>query len=135
MTDLRSWLVPTLAGPFTTLWTLTILMLLLIGAGSMRIFGFDADTWAMALFLSGAFASGLFMFLAIADVVLLSRGLRKLPTGFRAFRSAALAPFGFYAVSLIPVPVTSLFVAVLWAAAAMALGAFSVRWLLGEPVA
>ncbi len=134
MTDLRSWLVPTLAGPFATMWTLTILALLLIGQGAIRIFGFDLDTWAMALFLSGAFASGLFVFLAIADVVLLSTKSRRLPTGGAAFKSAALAPFAFWAVSLLPVPVTSLFAAVLWAVTAMALSAFAIRWLLGKPV-
>lgn len=134
MTDLRSWLVPTLAGPFVTMWTLTILALLLIGQGAIRIFGFDLDTWAMALFLSGAFASGLFVFLAIADVVLLATKRRELPTGRTAFKSAALSPFAFYTVSLLPVPVTSLFVAILWAVTAMALAAFGIRWLLGTPI-
>ena len=134
MTDLRSWLVPTLAGPFVTMWTLTILALLVIGEGTIRILGFDLDTWAFALFLSGAFASGLFMWLAIADVVLLSTKRRRLPTGRAAFVSAASAPFGFYAVTMLPIPVSSLFGAVVWAVVAMAVGAFGVRWLYGKPI-
>ncbi len=134
MTDLRPWLVPTLAGPFVTMWTLTILALLLIGDGALRVFGFDLDTWAMAFFLSGAFASGLFVFLAIADVVLLATKRRAVPTGSAAFKSAALSPFAFWAVSLLPIPVTSLFVAILWAVTAMALSAFAIRWLLGKPI-
>ena len=75
MTSLKPWLVPTLVGPFATMWSLTTVMFV-IGA-QMTIFGERLDSWALAMLLTGFVAAGLVVSLLVADVILLAMKLRQ----------------------------------------------------------
>ncbi len=129
MTSLRPWLLPTLTGPFLTTWGITAVLLLLTGQAT--VLGHRLDTWSLAMLLASAFAAGLVVMLITADVVLLRARMRRIPTGGDAWLSSLLCPMIMWGLWLVPVPVHSLFTAIVWLAATIAGAAFLSRLAFG----
>ena len=95
MTDFTPWLRPTLLGPFVTTWAFVTLGHL--GSGSSFLehvlpFGERLDGWLVGMLVMSFFAAMIVVGLLTADLALLRAGLRKLPTGGRAWLSALVAP-------------------------------------------
>jgi hypothetical protein len=133
MTSFRPWLVPTLVGPFATMWTLVTLAFLL--AGQAQILGERLDTWAVAMLITGFLAAGHVVALLVADVLLLGLKLRRLPTGGRAWASSMLSPFALQLLWMLPVPVESFFGLAVWIAVSMLAAVTLVRLAFGTPPA
>lgn len=131
MTSFRPWLVPTLVGPFATMWSLTTVLFLLFGRA--QILGERLDAWAVAMLLTGFIAAGHVVALLVADLTLLRLGLRRLPVGGRAWGSSMASPFALQVLMMIPVPVETLFGLAVWIVSAMLGAAFGVRVLMGSP--
>lgn len=133
---LSRWARGTLLGPMITVW---ILITLAAGAESLgslaELVGLDGrftDEWWLAMLLGSFWASTLAVSLVAVDVALLRVKLRRLPTGFRCWFGALLAPF---AVALwqiaLPGP-SSIPMLVGLTAATFVLAALSVRVLFGR---
>jgi hypothetical protein len=129
MTKLRPWLVPTLVGPFATLWTLTTLLIVL--AGHVRLLGERLDGWALAMFLTGFIAAGQVVSLLIADVALLALRLRRLPLGGRAWASSLVCPLFLYGATMFTPPLESVALLVAWLGACFLGSAAAARLLFG----
>ena len=132
MTSFRSWLVPTIVGPFATMWSLTTLAFLLFGRA--QILGEQLDAWAVAMLVTGFIAAGHVVALLVADLVLLRARLRQLPTGGRAWLSSMASPFALQVMLMLVPPVESVPVLVLFILGSMLGAAFSVRVLLGTSI-
>jgi len=133
---LGRWARGTLLGPMITVW---ILITLAAGAeavdslaGLVGLDGRFTDEWWMAMLLGSFWASTLAVSLIAVDVALLQRRLRALPTGFRCWLGALLAPFAVALWQLaLPRP-SSIPMLVGLTAATFALAALSVRVLFGR---
>jgi len=129
MTSFRPWLVPTLVGPFATMWTLVTLAFLL--TGQAQILGERLDTWAVAMLITGFLAAGQVVALLVSDVLLLKLKLRRLPTGGRVWLSSLLSPFIVQMIFMIPMPIESVFGLALWVLGGMLGAATANRLLFG----
>jgi hypothetical protein len=129
MTTLRPWLVPTLAGPFVTMWSVTTLIFLLLGQA--QLLGERFDAWSVAMLVTGFVAAGHAVALLVADVVLLRSGRRQLPMGKRAWMSSMASPFALQMLLMLPFPIESLPALALWIVCAMLGAAFGVRLVFG----
>ncbi len=133
---LSRWARGTLLGPMLTVW---ILITLAAGedaleglAGWVGLDGRFTDEWWIAMLLGSFWASTLAVALVAVDVALLRVKLRALPTGFRCWLGALLAPFAVAAWQLaLPQP-SSIPMLVGLTAAAFGLAALSVRVLFGR---
>jgi hypothetical protein len=130
MTTFRPWLVPTLAGPFATMWSFTTLVFLLFGR--TQLLGERFDAWAVAMVVTGFIAAGHVVALLVADIVLLRARLRQLPTGSRAWLSSMASPFALQMMLMIPLPIETVPALALWILGSMLGAAFGVRLVLGS---
>lgn len=129
MSSFRPWLVPTLAGPFVTMWTLVTIAFLLVGQA--QILGERLDSWALAMVLSGFLAAGQVVALLVADVALLKLKWRRLPTGARVWLSSLASPFVVQTVFMIPLPIESIAGLAAWVVVGMLGAATANRLLFG----
>jgi len=121
-------------GPYLTVWTLVSLGSLL--GNALTILGRRFDQWAIAMLVGTFFASAVAVALVAADVLLLRMKVRALPEGGRAWLSSLAAPLTvMMTLARWPFPVDSALGAVIAISAALVLGAFGARFLIGTPIA
>jgi fructose-specific phosphotransferase system IIC component len=92
MTHFTPWIRPTLLGPFITTWSLVTLTTLTFGARIATLGQYDH--WLIAMLSASMFTGLIVCSLIAADVFLLQRKLRQLPTGASAWMTSMLAPVG-----------------------------------------
>lgn len=135
ITDLGSWLRPTLLGPFVTLYGLVTVSHLALGGAidGAVLLGQETDAWAVAMLIASFVASGIVVSLICADVALLAAKLRRLPTGFGAWLGGLLAPFALMlAWHLVPGQGESVLEGVLAFALPFPISALALRLVLGQ---
>ncbi|MEM9188048.1 MAG: hypothetical protein AAGF12_02640 [Myxococcota bacterium] len=136
MTDFRPWIVPTLVGPIAGMCGLIAALLLALDpdsaiAVSVIGLGVPFDAWVLAMFTGAVFGMGLSFSLLVADVTLLSMGLRKLPLGMRAWVMALLSPLAWLFVTMFAPQIDSVIGTVLVLVGTFAVTGFLVRVLGG----
>ena len=135
VTDLGSWLRPTILGPFLTMFALVTISHMAVGNAADGVFllGQRFDSWLVTMLITGFVACAIVVSLILADVALLAARWRRLPTGFGAWLGSLLSPFAlFLAWHLVPGPGESMLEGVLAFALPFPASALAVRVVLGK---